>query len=230
MAGKGKSPLSRLRLQDVPVFSEVLPVTLERFERVKTFRRFTTAETLFKKGDSVEGVFLVLRGAVKLESVSKDGQNHLLHVSLAGDILGAKALLDDGVYHGTGVAVQEVETYFFPKKDCLEGIGSDHRLNLNILHFITRQLHDLENRLCHATDLTSVERVCEAVIIFSEKNSGSERGWKRKEIAEWAGTTEETVIRTLSQLKHEKIIETDGRKVNVLRPEILRARAKLSPI
>ena len=49
------------------------------------------------------------------------------------------------------------------------------------------------------------------------------QGWTRREIAQWAGTTPETVIRTLAQFEKEGFIDqSDGRSIRILNRDKLR--------
>ena len=49
----------------------------------------------------------------------------------------------------------------------------------------------------------------------------------RKEIAEFAGCSTENVIMTLSRWQNEKIVQIDGKKVDILDPEKLRYISKI---
>jgi CRP-like cAMP-binding protein len=44
----------------------------------------------------------------------------------------------------------------------------------------------------------------------------------REDLASMVGTAKETVIRTLSDFRDEKIIEMKGSKITILKPEALR--------
>ena len=56
-------------------------------------------------------------------------------------------------------------------------------------------------------------RGAEALFFLKEKFGNKK--WTRKDIAEWAGTTPETVMRTLSDFQSNKIIEQVGRDIHI---------------
>lgn len=57
-------------------------------------------------------------------------------------------------------------------------------------------------------------RIADALLFLNENFQGS--SWTRKEIAEWAGTTTETVIRTLAQFEKEGIIQQNYKNFTIL--------------
>jgi CRP-like cAMP-binding protein len=57
--------------------------------------------------------------------------------------------------------------------------------------------------------------------LFLDAHYTSSKPWTRKEIADWAGTTSETVIRTLSLFEDQKLITTQGKRITILNPKML---------
>ncbi|MCK6599626.1 MAG: helix-turn-helix domain-containing protein, partial [Bdellovibrionaceae bacterium] len=49
--------------------------------------------------------------------------------------------------------------------------------------------------------------------------------WTRKEIAQWAGTTPETVMRTLSQFEKEGLIDQSGRRIIIIKRDKIQEKA-----
>jgi CRP-like cAMP-binding protein len=67
-------------------------------------------------------------------------------------------------------------------------------------------------------------RVAEMLLFFSEKIYNSQTfnlPFSRRELAEFTGTTKESMIRTLSEFRHDKIIKLDGKRVEIISPEII---------
>lgn len=72
-------------------------------------------------------------------------------------------------------------------------------------------------------DKGAPERVAEALVFLQDHFS--QQQWTRREIAQWAGTTPETVIRTLAQFEKDGLIDqSDGRNIRILSKERLIAR------
>lgn len=193
------------------IFCDSTNETFALLDRSKICRSYATGEYLFHEGDQPAGLYCIQEGAVKLQSESATGNVHLLHVIEGGGVLGYKALLDGQVFHCSAIAMKDTNTCFIPKEVFARLLETDPQVAISAIRRLSAEVHALETRLCHATDLTATERVAEALLMLKEK--WEERDWKRKELADWAGTTEETVIRSLGQFANEGLIEMSGRKI-----------------
>lgn len=140
--------------------------------------------------------------------------------------MGYRSILDGETYHCSAIALKDTEICFIPQSVFMRTLETDPLVALEVIRKLSTQVHVLEARLCNATDLKATERVAEALLLFQDR--WTDRNWKRKELADWAGTTEETVIRTLSQLKDEGIMRQEGRKIIVTDRHRLLEKAKIS--
>jgi len=73
-------------------------------------------------------------------------------------------------------------------------------------------------------------RVAEMLLFFSEKIYHSTAfllPLSRRELAEFTGTTKESMIRTLAEFRHDKIIKLDGKKVEITSPDIIHTLNRL---
>jgi CRP-like cAMP-binding protein len=64
--------------------------------------------------------------------------------------------------------------------------------------------------------------------LITEGENFNDKNWTRKEIAEWASTTPETVIRTLSDFEGEGLIEQKGRTIRILNRAKLLEKSKIT--
>ena len=73
-------------------------------------------------------------------------------------------------------------------------------------------------------------RIAEVLLYFSE-NIYNETEYDfpltRQELAELAGTTKESFIRTINEFKHDKIIELEGRRVKIISMDIIKVLNEL---
>lgn len=199
--------------------------SIAAIDQHKICRTHAAGEYLFHEGDALSGLYCIQNGAVKLESESAGGNVHLLHVVEKGDVLGYKALLDGGVFHCSAIALKDTESCFIPRQVFMKLLESDPSVAIAAIRTLSAEVHALETRLCHATDLSATERVAEALLMLKDK--WEERNWKRKELADWAGTTEETVIRALGQFASDGLIVLEGRKVTITDRRGLLERARI---
>ena len=73
-------------------------------------------------------------------------------------------------------------------------------------------------------------RIAEIILYFSTEIFESEKfefPLTRQELAELASTTKESLIRTLSEFKHDKIIEISGKKIEIKSMKIIRILSEM---
>lgn len=163
---------------------------------------FAAGETIVKHGEAPKGLYLIRSGLVKLEISSASGTVFTLRVAKTGDFFGYRALLIDEPYYFSAVAMKECSLCLIPKVKLETALAKDPELSLAV---IKQLAHDLK-----IADRRWLSQACEEVQhrvsrIIADLNKFLPRHhWTKKEIAQLAGTTTETVFRTLSKIKNKE--------------------------
>ena len=204
------------------VFCDLPDEALNLLDQFKVINHYKRGHFVFYSGNSPSGLYCVNSGVIRLESAGPTGNNHILRVVKAGGILGYRSLFAEEAYEATAVVHEDADICMIPKHALNELIQKFPDVGAKFLAHIAKELRTAESRLCGLTDKNAAERIAEAMLFLKENFAA--QTWTRKEIAEWAGTTPETVMRTLSDFESEGWIALKGRKIEVLkRDELLRA-------
>lgn len=199
------------------------PEALEVIERAKTTCRFKAGQVIFYAGNDPLGVFTIQRGLVKLEVTSPSGAAHTLRLMGPGGALGYRSLFANEPYHATAVAVEDCELCFISKTDIMFLFGKHPEMALKLLEHVSKDLRVAEEKWMGQMDKGAAERIADALLFLQDHFE--HQNWTRREIAQWAGTTPETVIRTLSQFEKEGLIDqTDGRSIRIVSKDKLKER------
>lgn len=188
--------------------------------------RHKPGQYLFYAGNPGTGIFCVVSGTVKLESLDETGKSHLVQIFKGGSLIGYRALFSDEPYQSSGIVVDEAEICFIPKAAILELISKNPELALKFLMQLSNDFRQMETRLQRVSSHSAPERIAEALLFLRE--NFNEKNWTRKEIAEWASTTPETVIRTLADFEEQGLIEQKGRMIRILKRSGLLAKSKIT--
>lgn len=175
---------------------------------------YQPGDVIFRAGDPPLGLFSIRSGVVKLESISEDGDAHTLKLVGAGGVLGYRTFFKGDAYKKTAIAIEPTEVCFLPRREVMDLFSSHPDLGLKLINQLTNDLDRAESKWIDQIDKGAPARVADALLFLHENFQGS--SWTRKEIAEWAGTTTETVIRTLSQFEKEGIIQQNYKNFTVL--------------
>ena len=107
-------------------------------------------------------------------------------------------------------------------------LENEPEINLGLLKAVSRELEKNENLLFTLGTRTAKERLSFFLLNLYNSQCDCEDNPKkinllisRQEISEHLGMKQETVIRNLSKLKDEKIIDIKGKEIIILNPEII---------
>jgi CRP-like cAMP-binding protein len=190
---------------------------------IKVNCTYNPGDVIFRTGENPLGLFSVRSGVAKLESLSEDGDAHTLKLVGAGGILGYRTFFRGESYKKTAIAVEKTEVCFLPRKEVLELFHCHPELGLKLVNELTTDLAHAESKWIDQIDKGAPARIADALLFLNENFKGS--SWTRKEIAEWAGTTTETVIRTLAQFEKEGLIQQNYKNFTVLSEDRLSQKA-----
>src|SRR5579862_5282666 len=103
-------------LQSIPIFAGLESAPLEAIAAHATTRTFTSTQLLFHEGDACEGLFLLIRGAVKIFKTSPAGRQLTLAVETAPATIAELPLFDGGPYPASAQAIDMVSVLFIHKQ------------------------------------------------------------------------------------------------------------------
>ena len=84
----------RAALLGSALFAAMRPEELDEILKFASERRVRRGQTVFRRGDNASSMVVVLRGRVRISSVSAEGKEVTLNVINPGEITGELALLD----------------------------------------------------------------------------------------------------------------------------------------
>lgn len=208
------------------VFCDLSPEALEIVNQNKVIQHYKKGQFIFHSGNFSKGIYCINSGIVKVEAESENGNGHILEVVQGGEFVGYRSLFAEEPYKASAIAHEDTTVCFIPKSALFEIIKKFPEVAIRMLSKVSKEFRTTQRRMCSQTDKSAYERVAEAVLFFKEKFN--DQKWTRKEIAEWAGTTPETVMRTLANFESDGFIEQAGRQIKILDRKKLLEAANLS--
>ncbi len=180
---------------------------------------YKKGQAIFYEGNSANGLYCINKGRVKLSKLGEDGKDQIVRFAKEGDILGYRSLLSNEAYQATATAMDDCYICLVSKDKFNELIEKDPRLSVSVIQLLSRDLRSAEQLLVNIAQKSVKERISEAIVVlkrtfgFRSDNKTLDVVLTRSEIADMAGTTTETTIRTLSQLSNEGPIELVGKTI-----------------
>jgi CheY-like chemotaxis protein/CRP-like cAMP-binding protein len=186
-------------------------------------------EGLYIEGDNPSVVYLVNKGKIKTWKMSGDGKEFITGIYGPGEYFGYVAILEGTNYADSATALEDTEVAIIPRHDFLSLIYSNSEISARFVKMLANDIREKEERLLGLAFNSVRARVADALINLQKKNeTSSSIRIPRDDLASIIGTSTESLIRTLSDFKQEKLIETDGREIKVLNLKGLERARKFS--
>ena len=178
---------------------------------------YTRKQVLYQENKKPRFLFYLVKGKVKCFKTNPDGKEYITNLYNDGDFIGYSALLENSLYDDSAVAIEDAEILAIPKDDFLHMIYNDIGIASKFIHIITKNVKEKEERLLGLAYNSLRKRIATALVEISAKFHLKEQNKpieiSREEIAQWVGTATESLIRTLSDFKSEKLIDIINGKV-----------------
>lgn len=174
---------------------------------------------LYQEGKRPRFLYHVVSGKIKGFKSHEDGKEYITDLFNAGDFIGYAAIIEDRNYSDTAEVLENADVLQIPKEDFLQMIYNDMSIAAKFIRLMTQNVKEKEERLLNLAYSSLRKRVAKALMdIHSKFNTAS--GGKtieipREDIAQYVGTATESLIRTLSDFKAEKLIEIKDGKISI---------------
>lgn len=187
---------------------------------------FTKKQSLYQEGKRPRFLYYLIKGKVKGFRTHEDGKDYITDIFSEGDFLGYPALIEDKNYEDSTVVLEDAEILQVPKEDFLQMIYGDINVAVKFIRIITQNVKAKEERLLNLAYSSLRKRVAKALVDLHSKynTTGGSKPIEisREDIAHYVGTATESLIRTLSDFKSEKLVEIKEGKICIVDPEKLK--------
>jgi CRP-like cAMP-binding protein/CheY-like chemotaxis protein len=178
-------------------------------------------QVIYKEGNHPTQLYYVLSGKIKTFRSNDDGKELVTDLYSAGDFLGHIALLQGGIYKETAEAIDECELAIIPKKEFEDLLSNSKEVAQKFINLLAKNISDKEHHLLNLAYNSLRKKVADALVILKKKYHLSDStpfsiDISRENLANIAGTATESLIRTLSDFKSEKLIDIKDGQITIV--------------
>jgi CRP-like cAMP-binding protein len=192
--------------------------------------KYKKKEVLLKQGAPITHILLLEEGIVKICKENANGKTNILEIVKQNDFIGIQSALSSQLYEFSAIVLSPVTVRFIPVEVFFQVLCSNADFNSYILFEMSVRSLGIINRLVHINNKQLPGRVADLLIYFYRLNNEHESFdllLSRSELAQFAGTTKESMIRTLMEFKNDRIIDLDGNQVTINSMEIIQTLSRL---
>jgi CRP-like cAMP-binding protein len=198
----------------------------ELFLRSIRVTSLRVGESIFRRGDNVEGLYLLKTGVVKLTSKCAvirgrtTSEDYISKLIGAGDFFGYQDFFLNGQHQQEARAIKPSEVLLYPKELVQRLMATGGSLASQIMSQMAKQMVAEDERVKYQYLASVGERISHTLVDlahrFGEKTPAGvllRLKLTRGELAQLAGTINESLSRHLSEMKDENILEVRGKEI-----------------
>jgi CRP-like cAMP-binding protein len=209
-------------------FDEVQRIDqLKKLSSDRRVRVFKKKETIFTEGSSPIYLYFLAKGKIKTFRSHEYGKELIITLYKEGDFFGYTALLEEGAYTETAVALEVSEVCLIPREDFYALMYTNVNVMKTFIKMLSDNIVEKESQLVNLAYSSVRKRVAEALLLLQKKyETAKDKNFNisisREDLANIVGTATESLIRTLSDFKEEKMVEIKGGSITIVNTEKLR--------
>lgn len=195
-----------------PVSAEPGKDILQALTEGRDINCYKKKQMVYTEGNHPNKLFYVLKGKIKAYKANDDGKELVTDLYCKGDFLGFVALLENDVYRDSTEALEETELALIPREDFDELLHNSAEVTQKFIRLLAKNISEKENHLLGIAYNSLRKKVADALLMLQEKYKENNSvtfsiDISRESLATIAGTAKESLIRTLSDFKAERLID-----------------------
>ena len=221
-------------LEEVNLFECFCPVNHaeERYDK-QPKRSFKKGEFIYFSDDTSDKVFFIHEGAVKIAGYTEDGNEMIKRILHAGEIFGELAVYGEQKRADYAQAIEDTQLCILHREDVVSLMRDVSGFQNFLNALIGQRVIYTQKRLESLLFKDAKTRVAEYVLQQAEKNGKkladgavSLRNYlTHQEIANFTGTSRQTVTTVLNQFRDARMLDFDRKKIIVRNLPALKSEA-----
>lgn len=203
---------------DDALTSELTPYVVER--------SLDRGDILFLEGEPCAGLFMIVRGRVKIFKVSPQGREQILHVLGPGDTFNEVAVLDGGPNPASAATLTPATLLILTREPLLDLIGRHSPLARSVIEHLASRTRHLILLVEDLSFRTVSSRLARLLLEEAGDTSRVPKRWTQEEMASRLGTAREVVSRALRQLESSGLLHRERHRLIILDRDTLEDMAQ----
>ncbi len=216
---------TRIDQFNLPFASLIKKNDLQELFKKSNLVRYSKKETILKQDTRTSHLMLIKEGMVKIYKENRNERNQILYLAKKGNFIGATSIFGAETFHFSASSVERTEIWFIDIDVFKNVLLNNSKYAIKIINLLSQENLFTTNRLLAQISKQLPGRIADVLLYFAEDIYQSHKfvvPLTRKELAEMAGTTKESFIRTLTEFKNDKIINLKASSIEIKSMDIVK--------
>jgi len=191
----------------------------EFFKKVGEFKEFDKHEVIYRERKNADSIYFVEKGLIKTHRMDEFGKELITGIYKKEEFLGFYSFKKLSSYPETASALENGSLYRLSTERFQEILSGSHQLTLELAQLQSENLAVLRSHLLEMAYGSVLKKTTNTILKFvdgAQVNLLEAIKISRSDLASIAGISTESLIRSLSLLKKEKLIDIEGRNIKIL--------------
>jgi CRP/FNR family cyclic AMP-dependent transcriptional regulator len=172
-------------------------------------------------------IYYIVSGKIKTFKVNEFGKELITGIYTDGDFIGYTTVLEETAYTDTAEVLDDAELMIIPTVDFLQLIYNNPLVSKQFIKLLAKNVLENEEKLLTIAYQSLRKKVAMGLIeVFdkfkTEQCSNPEIIISRQDLSHIVGVATESLVRTLSDFKAEKLVDLEAGKIIILEEKKLR--------
>lgn len=220
-ADAGQAPLPEC-IAAQELFHALPPAALSDIAALAGRDRFEREACVFTQGSPVTRAYAVAAGSIRIVQTGRDGRQAVVRFVGPGEMFGALPLFTDHRFPADAIAVERTWVLSWRESDLRALIERYPAIALNLIQVLGARMAQLQARVRELTTQCAEQRIAHAVLrLLAQSGRRGRCGTtieiplRRKDLAEYAGTTLHTASRTLAAWARQGLVGSHAQRLTV---------------
>jgi CRP-like cAMP-binding protein len=204
-----------------PLLETASPELLESLFLYGHKRSFWELDVIFAENEKAEFLPIVLNGKVKMVRYPEIGKEFIIGFFGNGEVFAIPPALDGKNYPATCVAVENTKLLILPRRNFLNLMKESNEFSAIVIEKMCGLMRETAETISNLANSSPVNRIGNVLLRLAE-NTPAKINLRRQDIADMAGLTTETTIRTVKKLQQKELLKIEKGKIILEQPERLR--------
>ncbi|MHB8579222.1 MAG: Crp/Fnr family transcriptional regulator [Ignavibacteriaceae bacterium] len=213
-------------LKYVPIFSDLSEKTLEQISKLGMRKSFNKDSVVLFEHETGSALFVIIQGKLKVSRVSDDGKEVILTILSESDFFGEMAILDGLTRSANVTAMEDSELFIIQRSEFLDLLQNHPEIAIALLQELTQRLRSADMKIKSLSLKDAEGKVATVILQLADDIGKIKQGTVEIEklpfqhdLANMAGTSRETISRTLHSFAKKGMVELDGSKLKIINYE-----------
>jgi CRP/FNR family cyclic AMP-dependent transcriptional regulator len=184
-------------------------------------------QLVYSEGKRPVAIYHIVTGKIKTFKVNEFGKELITGIYTDGDFIGYTTVLEETAYTDTAEVLDDAELMIIPTVDFLQLIYNNPQVSKQFIKLLTKNVLENEEKLLTIAYQSLRKKVAMGLIEVFDKFktklcTNPEIIISRQDLSHIVGVANESLVRTLSDFKAERLVDLEAGKIIILEEKKMR--------